>query len=88
MPVPLQVSRFKVHIVLYGIFFLVSVFASFTEQPLMLDIGSLACSAILGIVSLIILKSAVSFQRFLCWLVSFVWCDFFSSLSILIIRDN
>ena len=88
MPVPLQVSRFKVHIVLYGLFFLVSVFASFTEQPLMLDIGSLACSAILGIVSLIILKSAVSFQRFLCWLVSFVWCDFFSSLSILIIRDN
>ena len=88
MPVPLQVSKFKFYIIIYSLSFIISLIGSISEIPLLLDIGSLVCSCVLGIVSLTILRSAVSFHRFLFWIVGFIWCDFFSSFSILFIRGN
>ena len=60
MPVPLQVSKFKFYIIIYSLSFIISLIGSISEIPLLLDIGSLVCSCVLGIVSLAILRSAVS----------------------------
>lgn len=88
MSAPLQVSKFKVHLILYIIFSAAALVGSILQIPILMDIGTLGSSCVLGIASLTMLRSAVSFHRFLFWIVSFLWCDFFSVLSILAIRGN
>ncbi len=83
-----QLSKFKIHMVIFGIFSLLSLSGSIFQIPFLLDLGILLCSLTLGISALTMLKNAVSFQRFLFWIVSFVWCKLFSILFFVLEREQ
>ena len=88
MPMPLQGLKFKLYLIIYSVFSVFALLGSILDIPFLLNIGTLGASCVLGIASLAILKSAVSFHRFLFWIVSFLWSDFFFILSILIVESH